>query len=93
MREWLESAGMKRYKPVFALLAWALFWASLPPLLMAAFIAADRLRMPVPGDIVTFGAAVFLSYVALLASPLLLLFAAVYAAVIYIRGRMEARRQ
>jgi len=86
-------AGMKRYRSVFALLAWALFLALVPPLLMAAFFIADRLQIPVPGDIVTFGAAVFLSYFALMASPILFFFAAVYTAVIYTWGRIEARRQ
>lgn len=82
---------MKRYNSAFVLLGSALFLALVSPLLMAALIAVDWLRIPVPGDIVTFGAAVFLSYFALLASPVLLFFAAVDAVVIYIRGRVSEK--
>ena len=84
---------MKRYRSVFLLLAWALFFAVVPLLVMAAFFIADRLQIPVPGDIVTFGAAVFLSYFALLVSLIIFFLAAVDAAVIYTWGRIETRRQ
>src|SRR5690348_7111588 len=83
---------MSRYTSAFALLAWALFWASVRPLVMATFFVSDRLHIPVPGDIVTFGAAHALAVFALPISLAFVFFAALDAAVIYIWGRIKARK-
>lgn len=84
---------MKRYESAFALLAWGLLWASVPPLLFVTAIIVDRLKIHVPGDKATVAVAVCLGYFALFASPVFLFFSAVDAVVIYIWGRIEARRQ
>ena len=85
---------MTRYSSAFALLAWALFWASVPPLVMAAFFLSDRLRIPFPFVEDAFlDAWFFLIYFAERACAVFLFFAAVDAVVVYIWGRIEARRQ
>jgi len=59
---------------------------------MAAFIVIDRLQIPVPGDIVVFGAAHALAVFALPISLAFVFFAAVDAVVIYLYGRRAAKQ-
>jgi hypothetical protein len=66
-----------------------LVWASVPPLFLAAFVIADRLRLPVPGDILVFCAAGWMAIFGLPLSLVLVVCAAVSAVVIYLWERRQ----
>ncbi len=77
--------GGMRYWAVIVLLA----VASVPPLLIAAFIVADRLRIHLPGDILVFSAAGYMVYFGLPLSLGLVVCAAALAVGIYFSGRLS----